>query len=810
MVSSDNNSNKDNSQQEEINSLQEGVLHYQKILADTEVLLKFIQKNIKEVIECIEKGAINKNNHISNETNQDPIHIQEHSDIQNLNENCNLPISQQLYLDKSLNQTSDVNIDHSSDNYMDVDPTENQVSASYINKKQLDISSIIKISNISNHQLNNDQDMKQIYKDKESKLDKNKDIENSSTTSHNRDDVSTAFNQNSCVAATQKLSINNKENLSFVKKKSVLLNSNNLVPVSKANNNFNDLCELNTEKKHAPSLSISPLHSKEETCKTKLNQNLTYSKLDIEPKLYEQHLSIRGELTPDIQLLPASKEVTADIPLSLSNELKPNKLFLLSSSLDSDNERNLPESKNIQSFNSSNIMEELVNIADNQNFFMENKVKFISNEKGHKSNIGTEDIVNIENYQVSVNVTKLTSEELIICTEESNIDTYIRIIYERKENQIDILKHSFMFNKIFNKLLDQRLLGMNETKVTGKKVIEIYKVIDNENTVYNEDKMMLTNNKTVESKNSNIDSENIVDNQEYIESTHNEVLLGYNSNETGIVIMPHLQEKSVPLSSCMEGTTVVSQSSLNNTAVAEARYAISTINLFTPKEFNSYLHSVMMYTDINNTETYHKDRNKEAILSYDNTEPKISPILYSDPEIQYEDHFIPHQQKDIDQASPFSLTKSDIFDKKKSQSLLSTEIKRFIATKMDLFSLHLQVKNNLNSGKEILNIIKEKRMKINQINEKLSFIEWVHLLNKSNKTKLSKISYFDIGKDLPMVYAIVPIYKEFKSRKNNFDIFFNLPVHDNDTGGQSPLKICFCLQRNNIFHELEGTRLTEL
>ena len=101
-------------------------------------------------------------------------------------------------------------------------------------------------------------------------------------------------------------------------------------------------------------------------------------------------------------------------------------------------------------------------------------------------------------------------------------------------------------------------------------------------------------------------------------------------------------------------------------------------------------------------------------------------------------------------------------------------------------------------------------MKINQTNEKLSFIEWIHLLNKSNKTKLSKISYFDIGKDLPMVYAIVPIYKEFKSRKNNFDIFFNLPVHNNDTGGQSPLKFCFCLQRNNIFHELEGTRLSEL
>ena len=69
-----------------------------------------------------------------------------------------------------------------------------------------------------------------------------------------------------------------------------------------------------------------------------------------------------------------------------------------------------------------------------------------------------------------------------------------------------------------------------------------------------------------------------------------------------------------------------------------------------------------MHIYIDNTELYHKDRNEETIPIYDNREPKILSILYSNLEIQYEDHFIPHQQKYIDQTGPFSFTKNNIFD----------------------------------------------------------------------------------------------------------------------------------------------------
>ena len=43
------------------------------------------------------------------------------------------------------------------------------------------------------------------------------------------------------------------------------------------------------------------------------------------------------------------------------------------------------------------------------------------------------------------------------------------------------------------------------------------------------------------------------------------------------------------------------------------------------------------------------------------------------------------------------------------------------------------MKNKFNSDKETSNIIKEKRIKINQTKENESFIKWIHLLNKSNK-----------------------------------------------------------------------------
>ena len=160
--------------------------------------------------------------------------------------------------------------------------------------------------------------------------------------------------------------------------------------------------------------------------------------------------------------------------------------------------------------------------------------------------------------------------------------------------------------------------------------------------------MVLPSNKIVESQN-NIDSENIVDNQDTVECIHNEDILSNkniynnemrftpllqresynNNNDTEIIIMFHLQEKNLPLSSCME-STVVSQNSLNNTAIVETKNDISTINLFTPKGSNSDLHNEMMYTDIHNTEPYHKERNEINISSYVNTEQKISKISYSD------------------------------------------------------------------------------------------------------------------------------------------------------------------------------------
>ena len=188
-----------------------------------------------------------------------------------------------------------------------------------------------------------------------------------------------------------------------------------------ATNILNDLREMNTEKIHISPVSSSLLHSKKETGKTKLNQILTDSKVDIESKLYkqhlplgskltsetkpkspsseskleDQHLSARSELTPDIQPLLASKELTADIPLSLGNELKPNVQSLLSTSMDSIGEINLPEPKNIQLFDSSNIVEELVN-SDNQNSYIENNVKFTSNKESHSSKIGIKNIINTE------------------------------------------------------------------------------------------------------------------------------------------------------------------------------------------------------------------------------------------------------------------------------------------------------------------------------------------------------------------------------------------------------------------------------
>merc|ERR1711874_228265 len=107
----------------------------------------------------------------SNGAKLDSIHIQEYSDMLILNESCNLTINQQLYSDKSLHQTRVVNIDRSSDNYyVDIDHTEKQVVTNQINEKQFDVSTISKISNTDNLQLNTDQDLKQTYKVKKYNL----------------------------------------------------------------------------------------------------------------------------------------------------------------------------------------------------------------------------------------------------------------------------------------------------------------------------------------------------------------------------------------------------------------------------------------------------------------------------------------------------------------------------------------------------------------------------------------------------------------------------------------------------------------
>ena len=74
-------------------------------------------------------------------------------------------------------------------------------------------------------------------------------------------------------------------------------------------------------------------------------------------------------------------------------------------------------------------------------------------------------------------------------------------------------------------------------------------------------------------------------------------------------------------------------------------------------------------------------------------------------------------------------------DKMKCQNSPSSVLKRYVATKIDLFSFHLLVKNDSNSGKGIPYTIKEKILKNN---EDENCIEWIKLINKPSKSKLSK------------------------------------------------------------------------